>query len=48
LSLALQDGGSDNVATAQAMMDLIQTVDNDGDGFIDFQEFLAMMRSNSN
>lgn len=43
LKLVLKDDSVQGVAGAQTVAELLQEVDQNGDGMIDFQEFLAMM-----
>eukprot|EP00405_Crypthecodinium_cohnii_P051280 CAMPEP_0206595828 /NCGR_PEP_ID=MMETSP0325_2-20121206/43211_1 /ASSEMBLY_ACC=CAM_ASM_000347 /TAXON_ID=2866 /ORGANISM="Crypthecodinium cohnii, Strain Seligo" /LENGTH=506 /DNA_ID=CAMNT_0054106573 /DNA_START=95 /DNA_END=1615 /DNA_ORIENTATION=+ len=44
LRLVLDDGDVKNVAGAQTIAQMMQEIDGNGDGHIDFQEFMEMMR----
>jgi calcium-dependent protein kinase len=44
LRMVLSDGGVNNMVNAQAAADVLREVDKNGDGVIDFQEFMGMMR----
>jgi calcium-dependent protein kinase len=44
LRLVLENGDVKSVAGADALAEIMQSVDSNGDGHIDFQEFMAMMK----
>jgi len=47
LEMVLRDGSVSSMVNAQAVADVLKEVDKNGDGAIDFEEFMSMMRGMS-